>query len=50
MVMLSEFDLRYIPQKSIKERFVSNFLVDLQTEDQKEETFDFPDEGVLQVE
>jgi len=29
MVMLSEFDLKYIPQKSIKERGVSNFLVDL---------------------
>ena len=44
--MLSEFDLRYIPQKAIKGRVIT----DLPTEDQNEETFDFPNEEVIQVE
>ena len=48
--MLSEFDIRYIPQKSIKGRVMSNFLADLPMQEQKEETFDFPNEEVLYVE
>jgi len=48
--MLSEFDLYYLPYKSMKGRVVSNFFVDLPTQDQEEEAFNFPNEGVLQVE
>jgi len=43
--MLLEFNLHYIPKKSIKGRAVCNFLADMPTEDQEEETFDFLNEG-----
>jgi len=33
MIVLLECDLKYIPQKSIKGRAMSDFLVDLQTKD-----------------
>ena len=40
-IMFLEFDLHYIPHKVIKGRVVSDFLTDLPTEDQEEETFNF---------
>jgi len=48
-IRLLKFDLYYIPMKSIKGRAVSNVLIDLPTEDQREESFDSPHEEVFQV-
>jgi len=48
--MLLEFDLHYIPQKSLKGQPMSIFLADLPIEYIKEESFNFSNEEVLQVE
>ena len=48
-VMLSEFDLHYMSQKSIKGRTISNFLANLTTEDQQKEHSDLPDKEILYV-
>ena len=44
IVRLLEFDVYYIPKKSIKGRVISYFMVDLLTKDQREESFDFLNE------
>ena len=49
-VMLLKLNLHCLPQKAIKLRVVFNFLTDITTEGQEEETKDFPNEGALQVE
>ena len=46
LVMLAEFDLKYIPQKSIKGWAVSYFLADCPVE-AEEEDYDLPDEQIL---
>lgn len=45
--MLKEINLHYVPQKLIKGRVVLDFLANLPTEDQKEETFNFSDEELF---
>jgi len=49
-MMLLESDIHYIPYKSIKGRAVLDFLADLPMEDRREETIDFPNEEVRQLE
>ena len=44
--MLAEFELKYIPQKSIKGSAVSDFLADCPIE-AEEEDYDLPDEQIL---
>ncbi|XP_021747334.1 uncharacterized protein LOC110713176 [Chenopodium quinoa] len=54
IVMLSEFDLKFVPQKAIKGSVVSDFLVDFPIEDFKEANdeanYDFPDEELMVTE
>ena len=46
VVMLAEFDLKFVPQKAIKGSAVSEFLVDFLLEEPKtpKKEFEFPDE------
>ena len=43
IAMLSEFGLKYNPQKLINERVVLDFLADFSIDDRREETYDMPD-------
>ncbi|XP_074301255.1 uncharacterized protein LOC141632623 [Silene latifolia] len=50
-LMLSEFDLKYLPLKAIKGRVVADFLADNQIEETEVvDTSSFPDEDVVHVE
>ena len=53
IVMLAEFDLKFMPQKLIKGSVVSDFLAYFPLEENKEEPppeYDFPDEKLLMTE
>jgi len=45
MVMLSKFDPHYLPQKAINRRIISDFRVDMPTENQEEENTIFQMKG-----
>lgn len=49
IVMLAEFDLKFLPLKSIKGNAISYFLADFPTQD-SEEVYEFPDEELLMTE
>jgi len=50
-LMLSEFDLKYIPLKAIKGRAISDFLADhAVTESSNTDTLTFPDEDIFHTE
>ena len=53
IVMLAEFDLKFMPQKLIKGSFVLDFLAEFPLEKNKEKhhlEYDFPDEELLMTE
>ena len=47
--MLADFDLKFIPHKSIKGNVVSDFLADFPVEESREE-YEFLDEDLLMME
>ncbi|XP_074297497.1 uncharacterized protein LOC141628227 [Silene latifolia] len=49
-LMLSEFDLKYVPLKAIKGRVVADFLADNPIEVEIVDNWSFPDEEVIHIE
>ncbi|EOX99266.1 Uncharacterized protein TCM_007872 [Theobroma cacao] len=48
-VLLSEYDIVYVSQKSIKGSAIADFLADRANEDYESVSFDFPDEDLMAV-
>ena len=48
-VLLSEFDILYVPQKAIKGSAITDFLVERANEEYEPMSFDFPDEDLMAV-
>lgn len=49
-LLLLEYDLAFMAQKSIKGREVSEFLGEHPTQGQQEEDYGFPDEHIMKIE
>lgn len=50
IIMLSEFNLKFIPKKSVKGRVIFDFLAKQPIEEHTEKIYDFPDEGIMTIE
>ena len=48
-VFLSEFDILYVSQKSIKGSAIADFLAERANEEYESMSFDFPDEDLMAV-
>ncbi|XP_050897804.1 uncharacterized protein LOC127104675 [Lathyrus oleraceus] len=48
-MLLSEYDIQYVPQKAIKGSILSDYLADQPVEDYEPLKFDFPDEDIMWV-
>ena len=48
-VLLSEFDIVYVPQKAIKGSAIADFLADRAIEDYEPMRFDFPDKDLMAI-
>ncbi|XP_050875520.1 uncharacterized protein LOC127079143 [Lathyrus oleraceus] len=48
-MLLSEYDIQYVPQKAIKGSILSDYLADQPVEDYEPLKFDFPDEDILLI-
>ena len=50
VLLLSEFDIKYVTQKSVKGRAIANHLAHCSTEEAEEIQGDFPDEDIMGIE
>ena len=48
-MLLSEFDILYVSQKTIKRSVIANFLAKRANEEYEPMSFDFPDEDLMAV-
>lgn len=49
LLLLSEFEIKFVTRKSVKGRAVAEFLLDHPVEGPEDFEFEFPDEGLLQA-
>ena len=49
-MLLSKFDIKYVTQKSVKERVIANHLAYCSPEDAEGIQGDFPDEDIMGIE
>ena len=49
VLLLSEFDIKYVTQKSVKGRVVANHLAHCSPEEVEEIQWDFPDEDIMGI-
>ena len=50
VLLLSEFDIKYMPQKSVKGRAIADHLARCSLKEAKEIQGDFPDEDIMGIE
>ena len=50
VLLLSEFDIKYVTQKSVKRRAIASHLAHCSPKEAKEIQWDFPDEDIMEIE
>ena len=50
VLLLSEFDIKYVTQKSVKERAIADHLAHCSLEEAEEIQGDFPDKDIMGIE
>ena len=49
LLLLAEFELKFVTRKSVKERAVAEFLADFPIQGAEDQEFEFPDEELMQT-